>query len=375
MAIKKKIHLKAPFVSFLKVIFFLCAVFFVLFLVYRHFINEIKKMGYSESSSQYILFHMERDYVLSIGGNKTLDAAYSSPCFISENKERYIQIDYHKQKNLICNINKMIEKKYSNSDINIILSHGNDEEVTEFVKRDRVRYLEEFFGLSYAKLKYYDRYVQYSDETGEDENTSVLHVNLDMDKEIYKDPTIIDRFSETMLVNKRRTLTKDYQPENLVKIPNELASSDDLSISKVVLDAFTSMAKDGEKEGMNLYITSAYRSYEEQEELVQHYQNLYGENYVQKYVALPGFSEHQTGLAIDIGSRSSSIFASSKEYDWVLNHAYQYGFILRYTKKYEDLTGFREEAWHYRYVGKKIASYIHSHDMSYEEYYVTFLDN
>ena len=70
----------------------------------------------------------------------------------------------------------------------MILQHGTGEDVKEFAKRDKVRYLEEFYTLSYAKIKYYDRYVYYMDELREDEETSVLLVNLDMDKEDYKDP-------------------------------------------------------------------------------------------------------------------------------------------------------------------------------------------
>ena len=91
-------------------------------------------------------------------------------------------------------------------------------------------------------------------------------------------------------------------------------------------------------------------------------------------MARPGFSEHQTGLSFDIGSRSSNVFANSKEYTWMLENAYKYGFILRFPKKYESITGFRNEPWHYRYVGIDIAKYIYDNDISYEEYYAMFLD-
>ena len=100
----------------------------------------------------------------------------------------------------------------------------------------------------------------------------------------------------------------------------------------------------------------------------------YGDDYVNRFVAKPGFSEHQTGLSFDIGSTSSNVFANSKEYKWMLDNAYKYGFILRFTKKYESITQFRNEPWHYRYVGKDIAKYIHEHNISFEEYYAMFLD-
>ena len=141
------------------------------------------------------------------------------------------------------------------------------------------------------------------------------------------------------------------------------------------MNAFIKMYNSAESEGYNLIINSAYRSYEEQVELTNLYLNSYGQSYVDKYVAKPGFSEHQTGLAFDIGSRNSKVFANSKEYQWIKDNAYKYGFIYRFDSRYEDLTGFRHEAWHYRYVGEEIAKYIYDHNnMSLEEYYVKFLD-
>ena len=129
------------------------------------------------------------------------------------------------------------------------------------------------------------------------------------------------------------------------------------------------------KEGLGLVINSCYRSYQDQIDIQELYRKTYGDSYVEKYVAKPGYSEHQTGLAFDIGSRSVNVFANSKEYVWMQEHAHEYGFIYRYQKKYESITGFRSESWHYRYVGKEIASYIHEHhDMPFEEYWAMFLD-
>ena len=115
-------------------------------------------------------------------------------------------------------------------------------------------------------------------------------------------------------------------------------------------------------------------SYQEQIEVEKLYLRDYGQSYVDKFVAKPGYSEHQTGLALDIGSRKSNIFLSSREYQWMQENAYKYGFIYRFSKKYENITGFRSEAWHYRYVGKKIAKYIYENDITLEEYYAMFLD-
>ena len=94
----------------------------------------------------------------------------------------------------------------------------NDEDVSEFAKKDKIKYLEEFYSLSYAKLKYYDRYVKYSNETGEDEETTVLFVNLSMDTDDYVDPVNVSSFSINMLVNKHYKVSEDFVPDDLIKM-------------------------------------------------------------------------------------------------------------------------------------------------------------
>ena len=375
MSTVRKIKLKPPIIKFLKAILFIIVLILGVFLFYRYEIYTIKKLGYNEKSSNYILFHGLKDYVEPLGNNKTLNEAFSSPDYIEENLDHYKNIKYVKQNYFISNINTLIEKGYSNRNINLIFAHGNGEDVREFAKRDKVRYLEEFFSVSYAKLRNYDRYVKYSDETGEDDDVTVLIVNLDLDKENYVDPIIVKEFSTTMLVNKHRQLQEDFEPDNLVKIPEPYASDNDLLGSREAVDAFKLMYKAAKDEGFGIVINSAYRSYKDQEETCNTYRNLYGDNYVNKYVARPGFSEHQTGLGFDIGSTTTSVFKNSKEYQWMEDNAYKYGFILRFPQKWVIYTGFNPEPWHYRYVGKEISTYIHEHNIPFEEYYAMFLDD
>ena len=260
----------------------------------------------------------------------------------------------------------------SKKNLDVIKMYGNN-----FIKHGgmEVKELEEFFSVPYAKLRNYDRYVDYSNETGEDDETTVLAVNLDMDKEDYADPVIVSRYSTDMLVNKHRSLTEDYEPEDLVSVDSEYAADDTQAGARIAVNAFISMYKAAKKDGYDLVINSSYRSYQDQVELCDSYRELYGDNYVKNYVAQPGFSEHQTGLSFDIGSRNSNIFAESPEYEWIQENAHKYGFIQRFPSKYEAITGFRAEPWHYRYVGKKIATYIYENDISFEEYYAIFLDD
>lgn len=374
MSMKRKIKLKKTVIKKIKVLGIFCAILLAIFLFYRSQINSLKKLGYSETASRNILFQFKKKYILSIGENKTLNAAFESKDYEEKYLDQYSKIDYQNHDNLIKNINTLIKKGYSNDNISMILAHGSDKDVTEFVKRDKINYLEEFFSLPYAKLSNYDRYVDYSNETGENDETTVLAVNLDMDKENYENPTIVKKFSTDMLVNKHRSLQKNFEPDDLVSIDSEYAVDDTQLGSRIAVNAFIKMYKAAKKEGYDLVINSSYRSYEEQEEICDTYRELYGENYVLNYVAMPGFSEHQTGLSFDVGSKDSNVFAESEEYEWIQENAHKYGFIQRFPSKYQAITGFRAEPWHYRYVGKKIATYIYEHDISFEEYYVLFLD-
>ena len=375
MAKKRKLKLKKPFVIILKIIFIVILVFLGMFLFYSYQVKDVSKLGYDKEASKNILLLGKKDIIKSYEYSDTLNAAFKSKYYKDANLDSYSKIKYQDQKNIIKNINTLIDKGYSNSNISLILAHGNDDDVSEFAKRDKIKYLEEFYSLSYAKLKYYDRYVKYSSETGEDEETTVLFVNLSMDTDDYVNPVKTSAFSIDMLVNKHYKLDENFVPDDLVEFDQKYCNDEVQEGNREAVVAFKNMYEAAKKEGLGLVINSSYRSYQDQENICNTFKDLYGEGYVTKYVALPGFSEHQTGLAFDIGSTSSKVFAESKEYEWMKENAYKYGFILRFTKANAYITGFRSEPWHYRYVGKKVAKYIYDNNISLEEYYAEFLDN
>ncbi len=371
---KKRIKVKPKAISILKIVGVILCIFLGLFLFYCKEIHDLTKLDYSKKASRNILFSFKKDYVTKIGPNKTINKAFESKDYIEDNLDNYRKVKYVNHKDLIENINKALKKGYKPNDINIIFAHGDNNSVKRFLKREKVKYLEEFFTIDYAKLDNYDRYLKYADDTGEDEETTVLFINLDMDKEDYKDAIEVKKFSLDMLINKHRYLGENFEPNDLMNIPSEYASEDNLKSSRLAFNAFRVMSDAASKEGYNIVINSAYRSYDDQVDLSNEYLKWYGQNYVDKYVAKPGYSEHQTGLSYDIGSRTVNVFANSKEYQWMKDNAYKYGFIERFTKRWETITGFRAEPWHYRYVGKDIAKYIHDNNISFEEYYMIFLD-
>ena len=174
-----------------------------------------------------------------------------------------------------------------------------------------------------------------------------------------------------ILVNKENRLNSDFKPNTLVKVTR--CSLGNFYLEEDTATAYEYMCLNLIDEGLNISINSAYRSYEEQEKLYNDYLKLYGKSYVNKYVAVPGYSEHQTGLALDLESLDCDIFKNSKEYRWIKNNAYKYGFILRYQEGKENITGYNAEEWHIRYVGRKAAEYIYKNNITFEEYYDLFI--
>ncbi len=180
-----------------------------------------------------------------------------------------------------------------------------------------------------------------------------------------------------VFVNKEYPLPKDYVPDNLV-MPDIRFYSYDVpdkrymrkEAAKALEDMFNAAAEDG----ITLYGVSGYRSYARQREIYNNNVLARGKDETNKVSASPGHSEHQTGLAIDISSADlrgtlSEEFGSSKEGLWVAAHCAKYGFIIRYPKDKEHITGYSYEPWHIRYVGKKNAKRITKAGVTLEEYY------
>ena len=373
---KKKLK-PTPFAKKLGTIFIVIILILVTaFGYYLHCKNELKKAGYTPKAITRILKELKKDYALENPNNKTLNKAFESQYYDENNLDYYKQIKYQEQKNIIQNINKLIKKKYSARDISIILAHGNDKSVAELAKKEKIKYLEEFFSYDYAKLENYERYEKYLNETGDDEETTILKVNLNLDKEAYKDPIQVTDKTKNVLVNKHYYLGESYIPDNLTKVPLKYTIAGDGSVkgTKEAVDAAVKMIEAAQKDKLNLLINSGYRSYQEQQEVYDTYLELYGQNYVNNYVTKPGYSEHQTGYGFDFASGNSNVFQQSKEYTWMVNNSYKYGFCYRSKKSKEEMTEISHEAWHFRYVGKKAAQIIYENDLSFEEYYAMYID-
>lgn len=213
--------------------------------------------------------------------------------------------------------------------------------------------------LNYEKFNYYDffdlenlrtsnnyTYLETINYFYNKHNTKALLINTDL-----------------ILINKQFIINKDYIPE-LINIDNYpvKVTKYNMEIQKHVLLNYLNMINDLQL--YNLYIYSAYRSYERQVEIYNNSQN-------KNYVAKPGTSEHQSGLVLDVSTLThglTSSFQYSMEYQMLSKYCMNYGFIIRYPENKESITGYYFEPWHLRYVGKTSAIYIMNHQLTLEEY-------
>lgn len=185
----------------------------------------------------------------------------------------------------------------------------------------------------------------------------------------YKNITLINNPDDILvLVNKNNQLYPKFIPSDLELIDLKYAIGKKY-VKRDVKNSFKKLSDDAKNLGYNIKIQSAYRDYDYQKQLYENYVKKYGKKYADSCSARPGHSEHQTGLAIDVcGSNGDyNDFEKSKEFLWMKKNAHKYGFILRYPINKENITGFKYEPWHYRYVGD-YATYIYENNLTLEEY-------
>lgn len=177
-----------------------------------------------------------------------------------------------------------------------------------------------------------------------------------------------------MLVNKYYKLTKDFKLDDIVPISNQFAYEGN-EIRKHVYERYRSMWNAAKEEGLLLIVNSSYRDYETQDAVWKDYAEANGEEWADNKAARAGSSEHETGLALDIVTNNVIMneFENTEEFKWLQDNAYKYGFILRYPKGKEKITGYSYESWHYRYVGVEAAKEIHDANITFDEYYAYYL--
>ena len=338
---------------------------------------QLSKLKYSDSSINYIIKYGIKKAILNIEYNNFIDKNVANKEFDVNNISSYKNIKCYDD---VCDVtlaNALILKGYDGEEISYIFRSGDLESINELLKVDKYENIKNYLSIDYSILSYLDRYIEYKELNICTYEEAILYVNLGLDDESDGYYHEIDKFSFTMLVNKRNKLSSTFVPDNLVNFDKELCYGKlGATGNQTMVTAFINMASSlNEETNLNIYIRSAYRSYKDQETTYNDYLKLYGEKYALEHVAKPGFSEHQTGLSVDIKASSSNTFKGTKEEEWLKNNAYKYGFILRYENKYKNITGYNEELWHYRYVGLEVATYIYQEKITFDEYYIRFVGN
>ncbi len=269
---------------------------------------------------------------------------------------------------------KLIKKKYPEEEAKKLSSILSDEILEKILKEKN--YNEMYYQIvtqKYYLNKNFNDYVSYQTQhTYTDYAKTISIINVKADKEWYKDSTktnLDDGY--LMLVNRHNYLEKDYERIDLepFSLSYSYGSFGDNKAAKIVVEQFDKMQADLKNElGVQIMVTGSYRSYEEQENSF----NRYGYDYATK----PGYSEHQTGLGIDIVSTihpKVKDFYESDEGKWVVENAYKYGFIIRYPIDKEDITEYDNDSLHIRYVGEKVAKQIKDENISFDEYHAYYV--
>lgn len=327
---------------------------------------------------------MEHNYKLKKGPKILLVIIIALAIFVPIVKSRIDEYLYTK-----TNEYAFLQLGYSEEETKIIIDKLSDEEETKVLTYQYNEFIPEFLKCKYFMFKNLDDYLdqvitkeddffKYHGIEGYNYDDIVGSVNTHTNRDYYTDTYKTDfTKGNGILTNKYYELGGEYAPDDLVDISIKYYYGEAKKIRSEVYEAFKRMWEDAYKEGIYLIIVSAYRDYDSQVRVYNDYQESKGTTYADSIAARPGYSEHQTGLSLDIYSKDSTVastFKNSKAYAWLIDNSYKYGFILRYPDGKKKITGFNYESWHYRYLGVELATKVYNEGITYDEYYAYYME-
>mgnify|MGYP000923950985 CR=1 FL=1 len=272
---------------------------------------------------------------------------------------------------------KLYKIGYSKEETSIILKLKEEEIETIINAYSYNEYLIKILKEKYFMFKNLNRYLNYYKENSNLSSKEIVEiVNVNRDKPYYTEIKSTDITKGThALVNKYYGLNKEFKPNDLVNVPLQYAYSEN-KLSKEANNNFIKMIKDGKENGFNIIARVSFRDYNSQDASYKRNEKIDGKEKTDKLIARAGHSEHQLGLSIDIAlyNKKYDKLENTEEYNWLIENCHKYGFILRYPKEKENITGFSFEPWHYRYVGLDIAKYIYDNNVTFDEYYAYYIE-
>ena len=273
---------------------------------------------------------------------------------------------------------KLKSLSYSNDDIWKLIEDGASEDDFQYLIDNNysANDLEPYSKVEGYKIQNLAGYIS-AYATYKDYNYAVCITNYPFIISSNGDPqdsyTISNPNELLTLVKKGFYLPDDYEPELVEPDIPVAPDCENSQMTPETSKALTKMYEAAKKEGLELVVNSAYRSYETQVAIYNDFETRYGGQYASEYVAAPGASEHQTGLGLDLTSQSvvdgeRITFGDTEEYRWVVENCYKYGFIIRFEDGTDGITGIAHEPWHLRYVGEDVAKEIQKNGWTFEEY-------
>lgn len=273
----------------------------------------------------------------------------------------------------------LLDEGYTEDDITLITSKLSEESIQKLENNKyEVNLIRNLLNEEYFIENNLDRYIAYyNKDTTKTTNNIVLEVNTNLDYDFYTNQVSSNTDDGIkMIANKHYNLGEDFNGLDLTTVDDLYAYyNTTYYLNSEAYSHFIDMWNDANKEGLNFGIYSAYRSYSTQTKLYNNYVARDGITEADTYSARAGNSEHQTGLAVDLASKTknTSYFYTTNEYTWLVNNSYKYGFILRYPEGKEYITGYQYESWHYRYCGIDCATIIHDKKITFDEYYEFYI--
>jgi len=340
--------------------------------IYKKMPSSILKNSQYENKSIEVMKKLNvYDEVHKYDYSKTIEQLLLNNSFNEKYIKEYSNINYNTIDNFDNIINIFLEKNYTSTEINNILENLSESNINKLLTKDYIK-LDKYYSVINLNVDNVDRYNKYKSEKNISLEDAVTQVNIGLDNKYYTEIKNIDNPDDLLvLVNKYRALPENYEPDDLVTLSN----GKQFKLRRVAAEAYEELIKYASSNGIDVLPFSGYRSYNTQKVIYNNHVNNNGRDKADTYSARPGHSEHQLGLAVDIRSKDYHLKRLTPEdAKWVNDNCSKFGFIVRYTKEDEFITGYQEETWHLRFVGKDIAKKVMESGITYDEYYDLYIE-
>lgn len=279
-------------------------------------------------------------------------------------------------------ITKELEKlSYNDNEITLIQEYVTEENINYLINNKinheiAYNFVNETYYIDDYLIDYLNYYNEHKDKTFKEIVTIInTHINNDFYTNTMKTDTSLGKY---VILNKYYYADDTYPSENLIKVDGKYhVNGTSFYLNDECYEAFLKMYNDAYNAGYGFKMKSAYRSYDTQVTTYNYWVSTENGDKAKAdiYSARAGFSEHQTGYAFDIRDYNWEYedYGKSESFKWVSENAHKYGFIIRFPKGKEHITGYQYESWHYRYCGIECATYIYENDITFEEYYEYFI--